>query len=262
MIKALINNQWESIPKENLQLGTDTFSFLSGLYETFRTLDFKPVFLQAHLDRLFRSADQIGLNIDYSKLDISNMLSKVIHDFQDPNQRVRILAVPNKLIVYTSYLNLDPSIYNGVSVITIEASREQPEIKTTDYHACLTAWRAAVDAGCFEAILMDDNGILYEGSRSNLFWVKDEKLFTRKEDVLPGTTRQIIINHSSVLIQYNTLNNMDLSNIDEFFLTNSGSGIIPVTRINDKNIGNGDVGIITRQLLSQYNEWMLKEITR
>ena len=262
MIKALINNQWESIPKENLQLGTDTFSFSSGLYETFRTLDFKPVFLQAHLDRLFRSADQIGLNIDYSKLDISNMLSKVIHDFQDPNQRIRILAVPNKLIVYTSYLNLDPSIYNGVSVITIEASREQPEIKTTDYHACLTAWRAAVDAGCFEAILMDDNGILYEGSRSNLFWVKDEKLFTRKEDVLPGTTRQIIINHSSVLIQYNTLNNMDLSNIDEFFLTNSGSGIIPVTRINDKNIGNGDVGIITRQLLSQYNEWMLKEITR
>ena len=262
MIKALINNQWESIPKENLQLGTDTFSFSSGLYETFRTLDFKPVFLQAHLDRLFRSADQIGLNIDYSKLDISNMLSKVIHDFQDPNQRVRILAVPNKLIVYTSYLNLDPSIYNGVSVITIEASRAHPEIKTTDYQSCLTAWRAAVDAGCFEAILMDGNGILYEGSRSNLFWVKDEKLFTRKEDVLPGTTRQIIINHSLVSIQYNTLNSMDLSNIDEFFLTNSGSGIIPVTRINDKNIGNGDVGIITRQLLSQYNEWMLKEISR
>ena len=46
MIKALINNQWESIPKENLQLGTDTFSFSSGLYETFRTMDFKPVFLQ------------------------------------------------------------------------------------------------------------------------------------------------------------------------------------------------------------------------
>ena len=262
MIKALINNHWESIPEENLQLGTDTFSFSSGLYETFRTLDFKPVFLQLHLDRLFSSADQIGLNIDYSKLEISNMLSKVIHDFQDSNQRVRILAVPNKLIVYTSYLNLDPSIYNGVSVITIEASRAQPEIKTTDYHACLTAWKTAVNAGCFEAILMDGNGILYEGSRSNLFWVKDAKLFTRKEDVLPGTTRQIIINHSSVSIKYNTLNSMDLSNIDEFFLTNSGSGIIPVTRINDKYIGNGSVGIITRQLLSQYNEWMLKEIAR
>jgi branched-chain amino acid aminotransferase len=109
---------------------------------------------------------------------------------------------------------------------------------------------------------MDGNGILYEGSRSNLFWVKDAKLFTRKKDVLPGTTRQIIINHSSVSIQYNTLNSLDLSNIDEFFITNSGSGIIPVTRINDKNIGNGSVGIITRQLLSQYNEWMLKEIAR
>ena len=262
MIKALINNHWESIPEENLQLGTDTFSFSSGLYETFRTLDFKPVFLQPHLDRLFSSANRIGLNIEFTQSDILNMLSKVIRDFQDPNQRVRILAVPNKLIVYTSYLNLDPSIYNGVCVITIEASRAQPEIKTTDYHACLTAWKAAVNAGCFEAILMDGSGILYEGSRSNLFWVKDAKLFTRKEDVLPGTTRQIIINHSSVSIQYNTLNSMDLSNIDEVFLTNSGSGIIPVTSINNKNVGNGSVGIITRQLLSKYNEWMLKEIAR
>ena len=262
MIKALINNHWESIPKKNLQLGTDTFSFSSGLYETFRTLDFKPVFLQPHLDRLFSSANRIGLNIEFTQSDILNMLSKVIHDFQDPNQRVRILAFPNKLIVYTSYLNLDPSIYNGVSAITYKASREHPEIKTTDYHACLTAWKAAIDAECFEAILMDDNGIFYEGSRSNLFWVKDEKLFTQKEDVLPGTTRQIIINHSSVSIQYKIISSMDLSNIDEFFLTNSGSGIIPVTRINDKNIGNGSVGTITRQLLSQYNEWMLKDIAR
>lgn len=262
MIKALINNHWESIPEENLQLGTDTFSFSSGLYETFRTLDFKPVFLQPHLDRLFSSANRIGLNIEFTQSDILNMLSKVIRDFQDPNQRVRILAVPNKLIVYTSYLNLDPSIYNGVSAITYKASREHPEIKTTDYHACLTAWKAAVNAGCFEAILMDGSGILYEGSRSNLFWVKDAKLFTRKEDVLPGTTRQIIINYSSVSIQYKILNSMDLSNIDEFFLTNSGSGIIPVTSINNKNIGNGSVGIITRQLLSKYNEWMLKEIAR
>ena len=262
MIKALINNHWESIPEENLQLGTDTFSFSSGLYETFRTLDFKPVFLQPHLDRLFSSANRIGLNIEFTQSDILNMLSKVIRDFQDPNQRVRILAVPNKLIVYTSYLNLDPSIYNGVSAITYKASREHPEIKTTDYHACLTAWKAAIDARCFEAILMDDNGILYEGSRSNLFWVKNEKLFTRKEDVLPGTARQIIINYSSVSIQYKILNSMNLSNIDEFFLTNSGSGIIPVTSINNKNIGNGSVGIITRQLLSKYNEWMLKEIAR
>ena len=120
MIKALINNQWESIPKENLELGTDTFSFSSGLYETFRTLDFKPVFLQPHLDRLFSSANRIGLNIEFTQSDILDMLSKVIHDFQDPNQRVRILAVPNKFIVYTSYLNLDPSIYNGVSVITLK----------------------------------------------------------------------------------------------------------------------------------------------
>ena len=260
MTKALINNQWEFIPKENLQLGTDTFSFSSGLYETFRTLDFKPVFLQPHLDRLFSSADQIGLNIDYSKLDISNMLSKVIHDFQDPNQRVRILAVPNKLIVYTSYLNLDPSIYNGVSVITVETSRVHPEIKTTDYRICLTAWETAKDAGCFEAILMDSNGILFEGSRSNIFWIINNKVFTRKGDVLPGITRQTIINRSPFPVEFGILQKNAISKIDEYFLTNSGSGIIPVTYLNGEKIGDGFVGKITCQLLRQYNEWIVQNI--
>ena len=51
MIKALINNQWESIPKEILQLGAETFAYETGLYETFRTLDHRPVFLEPHLDR-------------------------------------------------------------------------------------------------------------------------------------------------------------------------------------------------------------------
>ena len=53
MIQALINNKWESINDNNLLLGTDTFSFGTGLYETFRTLEWKPIFLEPHLDRLY-----------------------------------------------------------------------------------------------------------------------------------------------------------------------------------------------------------------
>ena len=261
MIKVLINNQWESVPKENLQLGAETFAFDTGLYETFRTLKHRHVFLEPHLNRLFKSAEITGLNIRYTQSEIRKMVAFVITDFSDQNQRVRILAIPEKLIIYTSSLDLDHSIYEGVSAITLEGIRESPDVKTTNYKVCLDAWHQAEKMGCFEAILMDSNGILFEGSRSNIFWIINEKVFTRKGNVLPGITRQTIINRSPFPVEFGILQNNAISKIDECFLTNSGSGIIPVTHLNGKNIGNGFVGEITSQLLSHYNEWMLQDIT-
>ena len=260
MVNALTNNKWESIPKENLQLGAETFAYETGLYETFRTLNHHPVFLEPHLDRLFNSAKLTQLKIEYTQQEIWEMIQEIIEKFPNPNQRVRILAVPKKLILYTSSLELNNLIYKGVSVITVETNRVHPEIKTTDYRTCLTAWKSANDSRCFEAILIDKNGILFEGSRSNIFWIINKKLFTRKKDVLPGITRQTIINRSSFPVEFGILKKSGISKIDECFLTNSGSGIIPVTHFNGEKIGNGSVGEITNQLLKQYNEWMVQDI--
>jgi branched-subunit amino acid aminotransferase/4-amino-4-deoxychorismate lyase len=192
MINALINNQWESVPEKDLQFGSDSFSFGTGLYETFRTLNHKPIFLEPHLDRLFQSAQGIDLTIAFSQNEIVEMIARVVQQFDDPNQRARILAVPGKIIIYTSSLNLDPSIYNGVST-TVPTLRKTPKIKTTDYTTCLEAYKIAEENDCFEAILLDKNNQVLEGSRSNVFWVQGEKLFTRDGDVLPGVTRQNVI---------------------------------------------------------------------
>ena len=192
MINALINNQWESVPEKDLQPGSDSFAFGTGLYETFRTLNHKPIFLEPHLDRLFQSAQGIDLTIAFSQNEIVEMIARVVQQFDDPNQRARILAVPGKIIIYTSSLNLDPSIYNGVST-TVPTLRKTPKIKTTDYTTCLEAYKIAEDNDCFEAILLNENNQVLEGSRSNVFWVQGEKLFTRDGDVLPGVTRQNVI---------------------------------------------------------------------
>ena len=74
MINALINNQWESIPEKDLQFGSDSFAFGTGLYETFRTLNHKPVFLEPHLDRLFQSAQRIDLTIPFTQNEIVQMI--------------------------------------------------------------------------------------------------------------------------------------------------------------------------------------------
>ncbi|MEC7737155.1 MAG: aminotransferase class IV [Candidatus Neomarinimicrobiota bacterium] len=260
MINALINNQWESVPEKDLQPGSDSFAFGTGLYETFRTLNHKPVFLEPHLDRLFKSAHTIDLTIASSQNEIVGMIARVVQQFDDPNQRARILAVPGKIIIYTSSLNLDPSIYKGVSTITVPALRKTPEIKTTDYTRCLEAYKIAENNDCFEAILLDNNNQVLEGSRSNIFWVQEKKLFTRDGDVLPGVTRQTVISRSPFSIFYGQLNQLDFDQLNEIFLTNSGSGIIPVVKINSIQIGTGKPGPITVELLKVYDGWLNNEI--
>ena len=121
-------------------------------------------------------------------------------------------------------------------------------------------FKIAEENDCFEAILLDKNNQVLEGSRSNVFWVQGEKLFTRKEDVLPGVTRQNVILGFPFPFFYGQLNQFDFNQINEIFLTNSGSGIIPVVKVNSIQIGTGKPGPITVELLKMYDGWLNNEI--
>ena len=126
---------------QSLKIGEDTFGFNNVLYETFRTLSFKPIFLNEHIDRLVSSAKIIGLKRFYSKNQIYDMTVRVIEDFKKPDQLARIILVKEKLIIYTTALKLNQDIYNGVKTITCRADRNNPEIKATNYRVCLEAWK-------------------------------------------------------------------------------------------------------------------------
>ena len=260
LINVLVNDHWVLMPEKNLQPESDSFPFKAGLYETIRTLEHKPVFLKPHLDRLFYSAKRTGLKIQYSQKAIKSMITKVVKDFEEPNQRCRILVNFDKVIIYTSSLNLEPSIYKGINTITVSTTRSNPEIKTTDYNACLRAWELAKKNGCFEALLSDKRNNIFEGSRSNVFWVKNNKIFTRENDVLPGVTRKTILEKYPDPIHYSKLNLLDFKRLNEVFLTNSGSGIIPVIKVNSIQIGDGEPGPTSKRLLKLYNTWLKNEI--
>ena len=81
-------------------------------------------------------------------------MMQVIKSSPDPDQRVRVLLVPDKVIIYTMPLDLDYDIYNGVSVITVQEKRDTPKLKTTDCHSCLNAYQLAQEHECFDAILI------------------------------------------------------------------------------------------------------------
>ena len=145
--------------------------------------------------------------------------------------------------------------YKGVSVITVQAKRDTPEIKTTNYHSCLNAYQLAQEHECFDAILMDENQVVFEGSRSNLFWIKKGSLSTKETGVLPGVTRNTIIPHSPYAVEYGELNVLDFDWLSELFLRNSCSGIVPIVKVNNSIIGNGVPGPITKELMKLYDSW-------
>jgi len=260
MIKAFINGQFEYIKNDNLLIGGSEFAYGRGVYETLRTLNHKPVFLKEHLDRLLRSTKKMGINIPYSINEIISRLNSIISDFPNPNQRTRIIVAKNHFIIYTSKLIIDSTIFNGVHVLTTLTKRNTPELKTTDYCNCLKAWNEAQKSNCFEAILVDENSDVFEGSRSNVFWIKNEKLITRKDNVLPGVTRQKIISNTTYPFEFGNLNVNDFNLIDELFITNSGSGIVPVSHINGAIIGNGAIGEVTKNLLNDYTKLIKNDI--
>ena len=255
MVKALVNSSWELFDIDELQPGTSVFNFEAGLYETIRTRDHRPILLTPHLDRLFNSAKSTDLKPPFHRKKVESMIIQVIESSPEPDQRVRVLLVPDKVIVYTMPLDLDYDIYNGVSVITVQAKRDTPEIKTTNYHSCLNAYQLAQEHECFDAILMDENQVVFEGSRSNLFWIKKGSLFTKETGVLPGVTRNTIIPHSPYAVEYGELNVLDFDWLSELFLRNSCSGIVPIVKVNNSIIGNGVPGPITKELMKLYDSW-------
>lgn len=260
MIRSLVDNTWQLIPDEQLLIGGEKFAFGNGVYETLRTMNFIPVFYQEHSNRLIATIKHLQIAFAITPQELKKAVLRVISDFDEPNQRLRIIINNAHWIIYTSPLNLDQRIYKGVKVLTVSAVRSRAELKTTDYSAYLNAWQQAQQNHCFEAVLCDHNDQITEGSRSNIFWVKNRTLFTRENEVLPGITRHIVLKLFNNKVNYSSCSRNELIKMDEVFLTNSGSGIIPVIAVNEKTIGKGAPGEYTKTIKEHYDRHMIRNI--
>jgi len=251
----LINDHWVSRENARVNLLSDAFMYGFGVFETLRTFGNRKVFrLKEHVDRLFASATAIGLAVKYSAPEIISMVNRVVAAADYPLQQLKIIATPEDLIIISTELIIDESVYAGASVISIVQHRALPHVKSLSYLECFLAYRRAQKAGCFEALLVDEAGYVYEGSRSNLFWFEGETLVTRKEGVLAGITRQAICDISPFPVAYANITLADLMKRSEIFLSNTTRGIVPIVKIDDMVIGTGKRGKNTEMLMEKYKQ--------
>ncbi|MBI4235718.1 aminotransferase class IV family protein [Candidatus Peregrinibacteria bacterium] len=224
-----------------------------GVFETLKTYEKKPYQTKEHIKRLFLSAKKINLKINHTEEQIISMIRKVANKSSHKSQRIKVVALKNQLIIISEEQKIDKKIYkNGVHLKSMLGKRELPEIKSISYLLPFLSHENAVRQNAFDALLIDGKKQIYEGAYSNIFWVKNGKLHTRKNGVLPGITAKTVIRISPFKINYKNISLDELKKSEEVFLTSSIFVVVPVIQIDNSKIGNGKPGTMTKQLISAY----------
>lgn len=221
--------------KESLQIPQG-----SGLvYEVIRVMDDVPLFFREHFDRFVNSIrSQSG-----AAPPLYPMFRGMSEDF--------IRSVPKKDFNYKVlfdtksgdiYLLENPASYpasafyeDGIDTEILSYSRKDPHAKITNQELTALADKKRQETGVFELLLADSNGLITEGSRSNVFFVKGDQFFTPPlESVLPGVTRQKILETMTDLkiscLEKN-IKTDDLSSYEGAFITGTSPKILPIRRV-------------------------------
>jgi branched-chain amino acid aminotransferase len=131
--------------------------------------------------------------------------------------------------------------------------RELPEYKTTNYIRAVNLQNWRKEEGAIEILYTYDNEIL-ECATSNIFIVKDKILITPNENILKGVTRKVVLElaEGKYKTEERPIYEEELKNADEIFITSSFKDIVPIVKIDDFKIANGQVGPITKELIKEF----------
>jgi branched-chain amino acid aminotransferase len=170
------------------------------------------------------------------------------------------------VIIIVADIQLYPEDYyqKGIEIITASSRRVpadclEPRIKSLNYLNNIMAKIEARQAGCLEAVMLNREGFVAECTGDNIFIVRDGELFTPSpfHGALDGVTMQTVMEIASSLdirALRTTLTRYDLYNADESFMTGTGAEIIPVIKIDGREIGDGKPGRLTQRLIAGFQE--------
>ncbi|MHB8062841.1 MAG: aminotransferase class IV [Ruminiclostridium sp.] len=250
----------EALPKEGLDLYTQ--DKYTTFYEVIRIINGVPLFYEEHFARLKSSMIKLKHELTLSKRELKDQISKVCEQnkFSDCNIKVIVLqneAEQNTLVfVNKFYYPAKQEYNNGVACCTIKLKRSNPNIKMIHIGYKEEIKRVADAKNVFEVLLVNDDGKITEGSKSNVFFVKGSKIYTSPVDyILMGVTRQYVIDVCTNL-GYEVLETLigidSLTSFDAVFITGTSIAVLPVRIIDDYNIDSAN-NTTTQHVMASYN---------
>lgn len=235
-----------------------------SLYEVIRVINGVPLFLENHLDRLYNSAKITNLIIGYGLEEINIVIRKLINYNDVHNGNVKIVfnykenGEFNNFLAYFinhSYPTIE-QYENGVPVIFYHGERSNPNAKVINLSFREQVDREIKKNNVYEAILVDRDGNITEGSKSNIFMVQGNEVLTAPmEAVLPGITRQTIIDlcmELGIKVSEKKINFNNIQQIDGLFISGTSPKVLPINKINETNFRSSSNKVIL-SIMEAYN---------
>lgn len=251
----------------------ETFSYVFPnnariVYEVLRVKNSTPIFFEQHLDRLFHSIKLLNV-AQPEKVIIRKMVTDLLLKNPVVENNIRISLVYSTPALFDILIYFTPSSYptplqrdNGVILKTLKANRDNPNAKVENSSLREKADKIIKESGCYEVLLVDGNGYITEGSRSNIFLIKDDTLYTPPLDmVLGGITRDAVINISKRLGIQLKEEPIHIDRMDEFdsaIQTGTSPGVLPISMIDSKKFKVSSRTL--RVLIDEYNDVVAKDI--
>lgn len=237
------------------------------IYEVLRVYDNRCLFLDEHLSRMRKNLSLVYPDHQLSDNSILEALRRLLRSQYIEQGNLMISLDPSvsnqpEIKQIAHIYPTEDELKNGVAVISLRVTRTNPTIKTWNPQVREKANQTIKQNEVYEVLLLNELDEVTEGSRSNLFWVKNQMLYSPPVlEALPGITRQKTIElalQQQLTVKENRISIDDLMRADEVFITGTSPGILPVKEIDGITM-TGNL-VITRNLQSSYFELVTKNI--
>ena len=269
-------------PKAEAKVSVFDHGFLygDGVFEGIRAYHGKVFRLEPHIKRLYESAKAIGLVIPVPPEEMSNIVVESCRRNGIANGYIRLvvsrgvgdlglnpyLCPKASVVCIAATIQLYPAaLYeSGLDIVTVATPRNHPEalnprIKSLNYLNNIMSKMEAIRAGVQEAVMLNLQGFVAECTGDNIFIFREGKLITppSTEGALEGITRNAVIElarKKGLDVRQERMSRFDIYTADEMFLTGTGAELIPVVKVDGRQIGLGTAGPVFKGLLADFQE--------
>jgi branched-chain amino acid aminotransferase len=278
--KVFLNDKLVNSEDARIPAGDGGFLYGAGLFETMRANNGVVFRLSDHLDRLLNSAKALFIEHSYSKEYLQDCVNKALKANGLTDARIRLTMTAGKisqsqdeknatLLITAVKLQPYPAEYYSRGVLVVLCAFRQNIMdptcghKTTSYLSRMLALRQSHEKKAAEALWFTIGNRLAEGCISNVFLVKDSRIYTPtlNTPVLPGIARKTVCELAiaeKIEIVEKDLTINDLLSADEVFITNVIMQVMPVIGVEKHSVGDGKPGTMTKKIRDYYDEFVKK----
>jgi branched-chain amino acid aminotransferase len=258
-----------------------------GVWEGLRVVAGQPVFLEAHLDRLYEGAKAIALDIGLDRAAIARAIQDTLaangmHDGvhlrlmvtrgvkRTPYQDPRVTVGPATVVIIAEFKLAKPqTLAEGLTLFTVHVRRGFPDVQDPKLNShsklnCITACIQATAAGADEALMLDPHGFVATCNSTHFFIVRRGEVWTSTGDYcLGGITRANVLQvcrEAGIPAFEKNFSLTQVYSAEEAFVTGTFAGVVPVRSVDGRALGDGRPGPMVGRLQQLYRDLVARDV--